>query len=176
MCVNSTKPYMVWNRVLQHGIKSAINACFLGALPIRRLIPPCFCLLLILPCLLFWFTSTTLLLQATLLSWFTYSSSTFTAALLSRTSSPWITSSVFKCLVQETPSIYVKRNTYKTCFRGLICLTESWPPLPMSSDTSLSMFDSKPLPNPTPRCQIVWALQYYTITQPDLSFPVNKVC
>ena len=47
---------------------------------------------------------------------------------------------------------------------------------PMSSDTSLSMFDSKPLPNPTPRCQIVWALQYYTITQPDLSFPVNKVC
>ena len=129
MCVNSTKPYMVWNRVLQHGIKSAINACFLGALPIRRLIPPCFCLLLILPCLLFWFTSTTLLLQATLLSWFTYSSSTFTAALLSRTSSPWITSSVFKCLVQETPSIYVKRNTYKTCFRGLICLTESLPPL-----------------------------------------------
>lgn len=47
---------------------------------------------------------------------------------------------------------------------------------PMASKCSLSLFDGEPLPNPTPYKKIVGALQYCTITRPDLNFAVNKVC
>lgn len=46
----------------------------------------------------------------------------------------------------------------------------------MSSDTSLLMFDGESLFDPTSYGQIVGVLQYCAITQPDLSFSVNKVC
>lgn len=47
---------------------------------------------------------------------------------------------------------------------------------PMASDTHLSLYAGEPLSDPTAYRKIVGALQYCTITRPDLSFAVNKVC
>lgn len=46
---------------------------------------------------------------------------------------------------------------------------------PVVSGTSLSRHGGDPLPNPMKYRSIVGALQYCTITRPDLSFAVNKV-
>jgi hypothetical protein len=40
----------------------------------------------------------------------------------------------------------------------------------------LSKFDGDPLPDPTAYRQIVGALQYCTLTRPDISFSVNQLC
>ena len=46
----------------------------------------------------------------------------------------------------------------------------------MSTTSSLSLYEGDPLPDPTSYRSIVGALQYCTITRPDLSFAVNQVC
>lgn len=46
----------------------------------------------------------------------------------------------------------------------------------MASGTILSARDGDPLPDPKQYCSLVGALQYCTITRPDLSFVVNKAC
>lgn len=47
---------------------------------------------------------------------------------------------------------------------------------PMSPTTHLHQADGTPLPDPTSYRSTVGALQYLTLTRPDLSFSVNKVC
>jgi hypothetical protein len=47
---------------------------------------------------------------------------------------------------------------------------------PSSSGSKLSKFDGTPLPDPTEYRQIVGALQYCTLTSPDISFSVNQLC
>lgn len=47
---------------------------------------------------------------------------------------------------------------------------------PMASTTSLSLYDGESLSDATPYRQIVGALQYYTVTCPDISFVVSEVC
>ena len=47
---------------------------------------------------------------------------------------------------------------------------------PMASGTTLSLYDGGALHDPNSYRKIVRALQYCMITQPDLSFAVNKVC
>ena len=47
---------------------------------------------------------------------------------------------------------------------------------PMSTSSSLSLYDGEPLSNPSLYHRIVGALQYCTITRPDINFSVNKVC
>ncbi|XP_042374409.1 uncharacterized mitochondrial protein AtMg00810-like [Zingiber officinale] len=47
---------------------------------------------------------------------------------------------------------------------------------PMSSTVSLSLCDGVPLEDASDYRNIVGALQYCTLTRPDLSFAVNKVC
>ncbi|OIW12051.1 hypothetical protein TanjilG_24475 [Lupinus angustifolius] len=49
-------------------------------------------------------------------------------------------------------------------------------PTPMSSSCKLTKTGSSPFDNPTLYRSIVGALQYATITRPDLAFSVNKVC
>jgi histone deacetylase 1/2 len=51
-------------------------------------------------------------------------------------------------------------------------------PTPLSSTESLSLMDGEPLgvEDSTRYRSIVGALQYLTLTRPDLSFSVNKVC
>ena len=46
----------------------------------------------------------------------------------------------------------------------------------VASDTILSLYDGEALHDPTSYRKIVGALQYCTITRPNLSFAVNKVC
>jgi hypothetical protein len=47
---------------------------------------------------------------------------------------------------------------------------------PCISGCQLSKFDGDPLPNPTPYRHIVGALQYCTLTRPDIAFLVNQFC
>ena len=47
---------------------------------------------------------------------------------------------------------------------------------PMSSGTKLTKSGSEPFDNPSLYRSIVGALQYTTITRPELAFSVNKVC
>lgn len=49
-------------------------------------------------------------------------------------------------------------------------------PTPMVSTSRLSKDQGIPFQDPTHYRSIVGALQYLTITRPDISFPVNKVC
>ncbi|KAD3642361.1 hypothetical protein E3N88_31585 [Mikania micrantha] len=49
-------------------------------------------------------------------------------------------------------------------------------PTPMSTSHTLSLGDSPPFADPVKYRQIVGALQYATLTRPDISFAVNKVC
>lgn len=47
---------------------------------------------------------------------------------------------------------------------------------PMASDHTLSLHEGVPLDNPTLYRSIVGGLPYCTLTRPDISFAVNKVC
>ena len=47
---------------------------------------------------------------------------------------------------------------------------------PMSTSSSLSLCDGEPLLDPSLYQSIVRALQYCTITQPNISFSINKAC
>ena len=47
---------------------------------------------------------------------------------------------------------------------------------PMAADHALSINDGTPLDNPTAYRSFIGALQYCTLTRPDISFVVNKLC
>jgi hypothetical protein len=47
---------------------------------------------------------------------------------------------------------------------------------PSPSGLKLSKYDGDPLPNPTEYRQVVGALQYCTLTRPEISFSVNQLC
>ena len=47
---------------------------------------------------------------------------------------------------------------------------------PMATNHALYIHDGTPLSNPTEYRSFVGALQYYTLTRPDISFAVNKFC
>ena len=49
-------------------------------------------------------------------------------------------------------------------------------PTPMSSNTNLSLHDGVALENGSDYHNFVGALQYCTMTSPDIAFIVNKVC
>ncbi|KAK1412849.1 hypothetical protein QVD17_34395 [Tagetes erecta] len=49
-------------------------------------------------------------------------------------------------------------------------------PSPMVTTTHLTLDDSSPFDNPVRYRQVVGALQYVTLSRPDLTFAVNKVC
>ena len=46
---------------------------------------------------------------------------------------------------------------------------------PMASSTNLSAFDGEPFPDHTLFCSTVGALQYLSLTRPDIAFCVNKL-
>lgn len=47
---------------------------------------------------------------------------------------------------------------------------------PLQSGKKLSLYDGEPLSNPAEYRSVVGALQYLTLTRPDISFAVNQVC
>ncbi|KAJ0908501.1 putative RNA-directed DNA polymerase [Helianthus annuus] len=48
-------------------------------------------------------------------------------------------------------------------------------PTPMSSSPTINVLDGDPLPSPTENRAFVGALQYLSLTRPDISFTVNKL-
>ena len=46
---------------------------------------------------------------------------------------------------------------------------------PMASSTQLSLFEGDPFSDTTLYCSTVRALQYLSITRPDISFTMNKL-
>jgi hypothetical protein len=50
------------------------------------------------------------------------------------------------------------------------------PPNPLHPGLKLSKYDGDPLPHPTEYKQVVGALQYYTLTHPEIAFSVNQLC
>ena len=49
-------------------------------------------------------------------------------------------------------------------------------PTPLASGSKLSAYDGAPLSDATEYCSIVGALQYLTLTKPDICYAVNQVC
>ncbi|KAK1414359.1 hypothetical protein QVD17_30103 [Tagetes erecta] len=49
-------------------------------------------------------------------------------------------------------------------------------PTPMSTSSPLSLHDSPPFSDPVKYRQLVGALQYVTLSRPDITFAVNRVC
>lgn len=49
-------------------------------------------------------------------------------------------------------------------------------PTPMATSATLALGDSPPFENPVKYRQIVGALQYATLSRPDIAYAVNKVC
>lgn len=47
---------------------------------------------------------------------------------------------------------------------------------PTISGKKMTLFDGTPLDDPTEYHSVVGALQYLTLTRPDLAFAVNQVC
>jgi hypothetical protein len=47
---------------------------------------------------------------------------------------------------------------------------------PAPSGLKLSQYDGEPLPNPTEYRQVIGALQYCTLTRPEIAFSVNQLC
>lgn len=49
-------------------------------------------------------------------------------------------------------------------------------PTPLASGSKLSAYDGAPLSDATEYRSIVGALQYFTITRPDICYAINQVC
>ena len=78
----------------------------------------------------------------------------------------------------RTPSgLFLTQSKYIHDLLARFDLTNSKPmPTPMSSSQVLSIHDGTKLSDPTLYRSAVGALQYCTLTRPDINFAVNKLC
>lgn len=78
---------------------------------------------------------------------------------------------------RDKTSLHLNQTKYITDLLQRASMADSKPvSSPMSSTASLSIHDGKPLEDGTQFRSIVWALQYCTLTRPDIAYAVNRVC
>lgn len=80
--------------------------------------------------------------------------------------------------VVRTPSgLSLSQQKYATDLLHRTKMHDAKPvPTPAVSGRRLSLQDGDPLPDPTEYHNVVGALQYLTLTRPDINFAVNQVC
>ncbi|KAM0072744.1 putative RNA-directed DNA polymerase [Helianthus debilis subsp. tardiflorus] len=80
-------------------------------------------------------------------------------------------------IVQHGKDILLSQKKYIFELLGRAGLSQAKPvSSPMTTSANLTLGDSAPYDNPVQYRQIVGALQYVTLSRPDLTFGVNKVC
>ena len=80
-------------------------------------------------------------------------------------------------IVPKGAAIILSQKKYTLDILARAGLSESKPVTsPISSTAHLSLGDSSPFDNPVRYRQIVGALQYVTLSRPDITYAVNKVC
>lgn len=79
-------------------------------------------------------------------------------------------------LVPVTFGIQLSQHKFIRDILERFGMTESKPsPTPLSITATLKLHDGTPTIGATQYCQIIRALQYLNLTQPDLSFAINKL-
>lgn len=79
--------------------------------------------------------------------------------------------------MQRGKDILLSQKKYSLELLNRDGLSQAKPvPSPMTTSANLTLGDSAPYNNPVQYRQIVGALQYVTLSRPDLTFAVNKVC
>ncbi|KAD7116530.1 hypothetical protein E3N88_03798 [Mikania micrantha] len=80
-------------------------------------------------------------------------------------------------VLQKGPDILLSQQKYILELLQKAGLTDSKPlSSPISTSANLALGDSPPFDNPARYRQVVGALQYATLSRPDISYAVNKVC
>lgn len=82
--------------------------------------------------------------------------------------------------IQETrnsTSLHLQQSKYVLDLLNKIKMTDAKPYRSLCVlGTKMSKFDSEPFTNPTEYRQVVGALQYATLTQPNIAYYVNQLC
>jgi hypothetical protein len=78
---------------------------------------------------------------------------------------------------RDSIGLHLRQSKYILDLLDHTQMTKSKPyPAPCTTGSKMSKFDGEPLPNPTIYRHIVGALQYATLTRPDIAYAVNQLC
>jgi hypothetical protein len=78
---------------------------------------------------------------------------------------------------RDSASLHLRQPKYILDLLDHTQMSKSKPyPAPCLTSSKISRFDGEPLHNPTAYRHIVGALQYVTITRPDIAYSVNQLC
>jgi hypothetical protein len=78
---------------------------------------------------------------------------------------------------RDNSSLHLRQSKYILDLLDRTQMTTSKPYLaPCAAGSKMSKYDGIPLPNPTIYRHIVGALQYVTLTRPDIAYSVNQLC
>lgn len=79
--------------------------------------------------------------------------------------------------IRDATGLHLRQSKYVLDLLTLTQMTESKPyRAPCTTGSKMSKFDGDALANPTEFRQVVGALQYVTLTRPDLAYSVNQLC
>jgi len=78
---------------------------------------------------------------------------------------------------RDTSGLHLRQSKYIIDLLDRTQMTDSKPyPAPSVAGSKMSKYDGIPLPNPTIYRHIVGALQYVTLTRPEIAYSVNQLC
>jgi hypothetical protein len=78
---------------------------------------------------------------------------------------------------RDSAGLHLRQSKYIIDLLDRTQMSESKPyPAPCLTGSKMSRFDGEPLHNPTAYRHIVGALQYVTLTRPDIAYSVNQLC